>query len=233
MAVITLSRQYGSAGDQIAARVAVLLGYHIFDKTVMAKMAAEVGLTEQEVVDFSETDYRTKGLLDRLFGVSPRVGETRTWTEDIKGVRKPEVVKLSDTQAATMVRGIIEAAYKHGDMIIIGRGGQAVLKDCPGVLHVRVEAPLEQRIERIAKEESVEPLRAEWLIDDRDRAAREYVRRFHGIDPNDPMHYHLLINGGLLDVETAAQVIVLAVQQMKPVSKPKPLPRPVPSVIYG
>lgn len=229
MAVITFSRQYGSGGDDVAARVAELLGYAIFDKTMMAKMAAEVGLSAQEVVDFSETDYRSQSLLDRLLGRTKNVGEIRTWTEDIQGVRRSEKAKISEDRAVALVRGVIAAAYKRGDVVIVGRGGQAILRDHPGVLHVRVEAPLAHRMEAVIERTELLPTQAEMAIEDQDRAAQSYVKRFYNIDPTDPINYHLVVNTGLLDRESAAEVIVLAAQHMKPVPKPDiELPEPLP-----
>jgi cytidylate kinase len=220
MATITISRQYASGGEEIAARVAQLLGYTIFDKTMMAEVAADLGLTEHEIVDFRETDQRSFGFLDRLLGRTLTVAQVRTWQEDISGVRTPAVIKVTDSQAIAMVQGVIDAAYKRGNVVIVGRGGQAILQDRPGVLHVRIEAPLEHRIQRLMDRDETTPTQAELEIEDHDRAARDYVKRYHDLDPTDPMHYHLLINTGLLDLETAAEVIALAAQQMKPVPQP-------------
>jgi cytidylate kinase len=221
MATITISRQYASGGEEIAARVAQLLGYTIFDKTMMAEVATDLGLTEHEIVDFSETDQRSLGFLDRLLGRTLTVAEVRTWQEDISGVRTPAVIRISDSQAIAMVTGVIAAAHKRGNVVIVGRGGQAILHDQPGVLHVRIEAPLEHRIWRLMDRGDQTPTQAELEIEDHDRAARDYVRRYHDIDPTDPMHYHLLVNTGMLDLETAAGVIALAARQMQPVPQPE------------
>ena len=81
MAVITFSRQYGSGGDEVADRVRERLGYRYFDKRLMAQVASEMGLSEGEIVDFTEADYEVRGFFDRLFGRrSPRVvAEVSTW----------------------------------------------------------------------------------------------------------------------------------------------------------
>lgn len=221
MAAITISRQYASGGEAIAARVAELLGYTIFDKTMMAEVATEVGLTEHEIIDFKETDQRSLGFLDRLLGRRLNVAEVRSWQEDLRGVRTPAVTKISDSQAIAMVQGVIDAAARRGSVVIVGRGGQAILRGRPDVLHVRVEAPLEHRIMRLMEQGDYTPTQAEMEIDDRDRAARDYVKRYYDLDPTDLMHYHLVINTGLLDMETAAQVIALAARQMKPVPRPQ------------
>lgn len=221
MAVVTISRQYASGGNEIAARVAALLGYTIFDKTMMEEMAVEVGMTRDQIVDFSETDHRTRSFLDRLLGRTITVAETRQWQEDRQGVREMEVRQITDSQAISMVTGVIDAACRRGNVVIVGRGGQAILKDKPAVLHVRIEAPLLHRVDRLVNQTGMLPYTAELEIEDRDRAARDYVKRYHGIDPIDLVHYHLTINSGLLDMETAAEVIALAVQQMKAVPQPE------------
>ncbi len=220
MTTITISRQYASGAEGIAARVAQALGYTLFDKTMMAEAAAELGLTEGEIVDFRETDQRSRGLIDRLLGRELTIARINTWQEDISGVRKPVVIRISDSQAVAMMQGVADAAYKRGNVIIVGRGGQAILRGRSGVLHVRIEAPLEHRIQRLIDRDSLTPIQAELEIEDHDRAARDYVRRYYDLDPRDPMHYHLLINTGQLDLETATEVIALAAQRMKPVAPP-------------
>ena len=124
MAVITFSRQFGSSGDEIAARVAALLGYSIFDKTMMAKMAAEVVLSELEIVDFSETDYRSQSFPDRLLGRTKNVGEIRgkglmviiEFVDDAhtKAKLDPALNIGGKLQAATRQRGLISRVNNDG-----------------------------------------------------------------------------------------------------------------------
>ena len=81
MAVITISRQYGSEGDEIAANLCQILGYQSFNKQLMMKVAAEVGLTEGEVVDFTEDQHRVRSFLDRLLGnPAPVLAQSRSGT---------------------------------------------------------------------------------------------------------------------------------------------------------
>jgi cytidylate kinase len=234
MAVITISRQFGSGGNAIAARVGELLGYPLLDRALMAEVANEVGLAPGEVVDFSEANHQVRSVLNRLLIRQPKVAEVRTWTEDTQGVRQAEVEALSEEQAVNIVRGVIDAVARRGNVVIVGRGSQAILREQPNTLHVRVEAPFEQRMQRVQEEEDVLPMRAERMIDERDRASQDYLRRFYGVDIWDPRHYHLVINTGRLDLETAAQVIVVAAQQMKPVPKVESPYMPVPrAMMFG
>ena len=64
MAVITISRQFGSGGRQVAARVCELLGYSYLDKLLMTQVAAEVGLSGKELADYSEERRTVRNLLE-------------------------------------------------------------------------------------------------------------------------------------------------------------------------
>lgn len=78
MAVITISREVGSGGDQIAHRVCELLEYRYLDKLLLAQVAREQGISGTEVVDFSEDKYRLRGFIDALLGRSARVALATT-----------------------------------------------------------------------------------------------------------------------------------------------------------
>jgi CMP/dCMP kinase len=215
MAVITVSRQYGSGGDEIVARVCGLLGYGYFDKRLIARVAADVGLAEGEAVDLTEDDYKVRSFLARLLNRSGRsTTQVRSWHEDASGARVAEVKPLDEDQAAALVKQAIEAAGRQGDILIVGRGGQVVLGDKPGVLHVRIEAPVAIRVQCVAEAEHVSPGQAESTVVARDKAAAGYLRRFHDVDWADTSLYHLVINTGKCDLETAASLIVCAARSV-------------------
>ncbi|HZW02857.1 MAG TPA: cytidylate kinase-like family protein, partial [Anaerolineaceae bacterium] len=155
MAVITISRQFGSGGDQIASRVCQMLGYRYFDKRLIASVAAETGLSSEDVVDYSEEQHQVQSFLGRLFNRARPVGEVRVWREDTLGERTAEVERLDQARATGMVQLAIQKAYLQGNVVIVGRGGQVILKDKPDVLHVRIEAPFDDRVQRVKKLEGV------------------------------------------------------------------------------
>ena len=216
MAVITISRQYGSEGDEIAANVCQVLGYRSFDKQLMAKVATEVGLTEGEVVDFTEDQHKVRGFLDRLWGAKPIVTQTRSWGEDRYGVRMLDVKQIDASASITLVQAVIHAVVKRGNVVIVGRGGQAVLRNEPGVLHVRIEAPLETRIQRVQLREGLTFELAREVVAERDRAAADYLKQFYGVDWSDSLLYHLILNTGRWGIESASRLIVNAVSLLQP-----------------
>jgi CMP/dCMP kinase len=218
MAVITISRQFGSGGDEIATLVCQRLGYRLFDKRLITRAAAEAGFSDQQDLDFSEENYQIKNFMDRLFARSRPVAHVRVWKEGTGGERVVEEMQLSEEHALTLVQKAIEFAYQNGNVVITGRGGQILLKDHPDVLHVRIEAPMEDRIQRVKNQLKIEkqmPLDtietrrvAQDLIEQRDAASADYLKHFYGIDWSDPLHYHLVINTSKLGPDLAAQVVV-------------------------
>lgn len=218
MAIITISRQYASQGNDIAEKICESTGYYLFDKHIIAEAAVEAGLSDKEIVDFSEENYKIKGFFDRLLGRS----QLHIWKELEDGARTSEIVNLSEENALSLVRKAIEKSYQMGDTVIVGRGGQVILQDFPGVLHVRIEAPIEDRIDRVrnspklANRSFIGPLEARRaaldLIEAGDLASSDYLRRFYGVDWSDPMLYHILINSSKMRIEQAANLIIEAAQ---------------------
>lgn len=224
MAVITLSRQYGSGADEISSRVCDALGYRLFDKRLIARAAAEAGISAQEAIDYSEENYHVKGFLDRLLGRSAPVAQVRVWREDPSGGRSTEDLALSEEAALSLVQHAIRSAYEAGNVLIMGRGGQALLKDKPGVLHVRLEAPLEDRIQRVKDrfkesrhlfQADIEIRReAQDYILQRDQASEDYLRRYYDIDWADSLQYHMILNTGKISLDQAIELIVTLARQM-------------------
>jgi len=218
MAVITISRQYGSGGNEIAVRVSQQLGYRYFDKEMLAQAASEEGILNGEKVDFSEDNYKMRGFLDRLFNWPRMVAQVGTRIEDKTGAISEEIRILNEVESVNLIRSAIEEAYEHGDVVIVGRGGQAILGEKPGAFHVRIQAPLPARVERLHERENYSLGGAQDAAIKRDRAAADYLKRFHDIDWSDPLLYDLVVNTGKLDSEAAIYLVTEAVKHL-PVTK--------------
>lgn len=215
MAVITISRQYGSGGDEIARRISTLLGYRYFDKVLMRQIASEVGLSLSEIVDFSEDNYKIQSFLDRLLHVGLLIAQVNVWHTNPLGVLTEEVEELDAAESLALVQSTIQTAYNHGNVVIVGRGGQVILKDKPGVLHVRIEAPLTERFQRIHEQTTFSLAGAKDLAIKRDRAAADYLKRFYGMNWADSELYDLVINTSIFGIEGAVQLILSAIDCMK------------------
>jgi CMP/dCMP kinase len=207
MAVITMSRQVGSGSQELAQLLCAELGLNAFDKYTMLRVASEVGISPEEVIDYSEAEYERRGFLDELLRRSRTVAESSMWigSPDIGYERRSRI--LDEYDAISMVRATILAAYERDQVLIIGRGGQAILEYKPDVLHVRVVAPMEERLARVEAQQELDRSKARRYLQDSDANTAEYLRTFYHIDPDDPTLYHLVVNTGLLGIEGAASLI--------------------------
>lgn len=217
MAVITISRQYGSGGDEIARQLCELLAYGYFDKLLLNYTAAKVGLSASEIVDFSENNYNVRSLIDHLIvgWRSPHtIAQTEIWQKELFGEPTLALSSLNEMQSQALVEYALQAAYRHDNMVIVGRGGQIVLKDQPDVLHVRIQAPMAIRIERLQARQQISAGLAQSRLSEYDRASAGYLKHFYEVDWSDPLLYHLMINTGHLEFEAAARLIINALDHL-------------------
>jgi len=229
MAAITISRQIGSGGDEIVNRLCQVLGYQQFDKRLIIQAASESGLSEQEASairfdDFTDENHKVTTFLDRLFNRNVVVFQGRVWKDPTLGGDAYEDVRLSEEAVVALVEHAIRSAYTLGNFVIVGRAGQVILKDKPDAIHIRIDAPMEDRIQRVkvqfrqerqAYDATVDIRReAQDWINQRDAASADYLRRFYDARWDDPLLYHLVINTGKVSIDQAVGIITRLVQEL-------------------
>ena len=207
MAVITISRELGSGGDQIAKLLCEQLGFSRVDKAMLSKIAEEAGVDIKAVLA-KERDVTSKPKLisnqmTSLYGRQPTAFG-----------RKSE---LDDQTYARIVRETMEKFAQQDNAIIIGRGGQMVLKSWPGALHVHLYATIDVRVQRLVERYGITKLDAQRRIERSDERKRLFVRNMHkNANWKDLKHYHVAIDTGHIAPETAAQLITVAAQAQEP-----------------
>ncbi|HJU69274.1 MAG TPA: cytidylate kinase-like family protein [Gemmatimonadaceae bacterium] len=204
MAIITISRMYGSGGSEIAARVAKLLGWSLFDNAFVDAVAERLGIPVSEVQAREE---RTPSLVERLASAlavaSPEILPPPT-----------EVLPPSEERLADVTRRIIEEAVARGNAVLVGRGAQSVLARRAGVLHVFCYAPREALARRVAERLRVPLGEAEKKVDEINKQREQYVRAAFKRSWKAHDNYHLAVNTEWLGIEGTAQLIVSAAQRM-------------------
>ena len=213
MRAVTVSREYGSGGGEIAARLTRKLGWQLIDHAVIEQAARELGVHETEVAKHDEEYVQTtlSRILNRiqnfasatfipgapgaapLFASPPPAAETRAYQQTI--------------------RDIITAAANTGHVVIVGRGGQVLLADRRDVLHIRVVAPLELRIAYVARREGLAMDAARTRVQAKDRARERYMQTQYHCQHEDPHLYDLVIDTAVLDLDSAVDLICLALER--------------------
>ncbi len=175
---ITIARQLGSLGNEIAQRAAALLGFRMYRREVINQAALRAGAPEAALAAIDEL-----GLLK----ICPSPEICHAYHEAVRQV----MVEISSS----------------GGVIIVGRAGQVILKDHPCALHVRIIAPLELRAERIASRQNIHLDFAFAQVKASDKARRKYLKQFYQADWDDPGLYDLIINTRQMSAEDAAMLI--------------------------
>jgi cytidylate kinase len=110
----------------------------------------------------------------------------------------------------TVIRQTTETILKLaslGNVILIGRGGNVITARLPNIFHVRLVAPLEDRIEYSRKSYDMTKIEARKFCLREDLGRQRYLKKYFHADINDPLLYHLIINTGLVGYDDAAKLI--------------------------
>jgi len=207
MAIITISRQIGSMGDELAERLSQELGYRYFDKLLMTEIAVASGLSEAEVIDYNEDNYKIKNFFEQLFNRKTPLGKITVKEKDEMGRTVITTKTFDEENSLAFTQAVIKKLVDWDNVVIVGRGGQILLRNVPHTLHLRVIAPLEFRIENIMKKKGFSREDALKYISEKDRAAQEYLYRFYNVDWNDPELYHMVINMGMWNLDKIVKII--------------------------
>jgi len=185
MPIITLSRELGSRGDDVALTVAERLKLRLVGRELINQAARQAGAPEIALAEIDELG---------LLGLKPDRAALRLYRETVEQV-------IRDLAAG-------------GNVLLVGRGSQVALAGQAGVLHVRISAPHAARVRCVAERCRVSPEAAAARIVASDQARSAYLRRHYGARWDDPQWYDLMIHMAQLRVADAAALICLAAEHL-------------------
>src|SRR5436190_8157325 len=248
MPVVTIGRQLGSGGEEIAARVAQLLGARLLDRELLVGASERSGIPLSYLEDLDE---RGRSMWRRpidLFRQVP-LPPINPDVPDVTGDRYPPTgpfrargeglvspVYWAAEAYATLLARTMQAEAAAGDpaagsspassagaaagVVIVGRCGNEALATLPGALHVLVIAGQRRRIERVMAADGVNAYDARDRIKDSDRRRAAYARQFYKAGWLDPVRYDLTVTTDKLDFDAAAGIVVDAVQRLTAATAP-------------
>jgi cytidylate kinase len=178
MAVVTISRQLGSLGRDVALLVAERLGYRFVWRDMINEAARRSSTPEVALATIDELD---------LFGLTPAPSARKAY--------------------CNAVQQVMEELAQEGNVVILGRAGQIVLQGHPHLFSARVIAPLALRAERTSKQQGITIEAAQFQVEASDKHRREYLLRFYQADWDDPAMHDLVINTAHIAPPEAAGLI--------------------------
>lgn len=194
--VITLEREYGSGGGEIAAEVASRLGWKLWDQLLTEEIARRLDCDCRAVEEHEE---RRDPAYYRLLKAFMR--------GSFEGSLNAPRLKMVDTDCVReVVQKILPEIADAGHCVIVGRGSAFYLGSRTDAFHVFIYAPFQERVRRLrstGKSEKQATELAETV--DRDRAA--FIKQYFNVDWPGRHRFHLMVNSGLGD-EMAVEIIL-------------------------
>jgi cytidylate kinase len=190
MAVVVISRQVGSYGDEIAALVAGKLGHQLIDQPRVHELAQRCDLEFKKACALYETELQP-GFLESLFFHSPAY--------------------------TSLFESLTFELAGRGDVVLVGRGAQVVLKDYPNVFKGRIVAPLEVRARRIKEQRKVSVEEAREFAQKHDTKRRALLNTVYHDDLRDWDLFNIVLNTVSHTPEAGAEIICGAVESMEKV----------------
>lgn len=198
MAVITISRQFGIGGIELTRLISQKLGYSFYAKEIAAAVAKKLGLDHQVVLDYQEKlEHRTNWM------VSSFAGHFSLSTKH----------HIKEAEYQQVVTEIIVNLAQEDNIVILGCGGQCILKNFPNTFHFRIIADLAARVAHIRSHyrnlEDIPPLKMlEHRIHYMDGLRRRFIQMHFGVNVEEPTLYHAILNLSKLGRERTCEIMI-------------------------
>jgi cytidylate kinase len=190
--VVTVSRQYGSLGHDVAQRLAEKLQLDLFDQELIHEIAESTHLSERVV---SALDEKGRELLT-------------DWMTSLA-----TNAYLSPAGYLYHLTRVVGAIAHHGGAVIVGRGAHLILD--PGrALRVLVVAPLETRVQTVMQREGLSEREARRRVSQVEADRKAFLMKHFHVESDDPTRFDLVVNTGLLGVEGATEAVSTGVARL-------------------
>ena len=195
--IITVSREYGAGGSELAALLGTRMGWRVLDHELIQQLARRLECETTEIAALSE---HPPSFLDRLASsglvTAPESAfHAGPWSTDAD-------------RLAALTREVLLEEAEQPPLIVVGHGANCLYRDRPDVLRVRVAAPPEVRIRRVMERTGAAPQQAAADVRHRDADRQHYLQRYYHTSVSDPCAYDLQINTGTVPLDAAAAMIV-------------------------
>jgi cytidylate kinase len=188
MNVVTISRLIGSYGDVIAAVVARRMGLELIGPTQVHEMARKC---------------------------DPEYSDACSMYEQEHGPRYFERVLFDRPAYVSLFQALTYELAAKGNVLIVGRGSQVILKDIPGVFRARIIAPRDLRVGRIMERYNISLSEADEFVRKSDHEREALIHSVFHTDPNDWALYDLTINTAHYNAASVCDIVVHAVEKIE------------------
>ena len=194
--IITVEREYGSGGADIAGKLAKRLGWKLWNELLTNEIARLMDCGCEAIEGREE---KRDPLYYRLFKSFMRGSQ--------EGVQNAPRMKMVDADCIRQVaEQVVKAAADEGNCVIVGRGSAYYLQDRRDAFHVFIYAPFVEKVRRLEASGRSRDKAAE-LAESVDRERAQFIKQYFDVEWPDRHRFHLMINSAIGD-EAAVEIIL-------------------------
>lgn len=197
--IITIEREYGCGGGDIAQLVANRLGWKLWDQQLTEEIARLANCPKAVV---QEREEKNDPLYYRLFKSFLRGSYEGS-------INAPKLNLVDSETILKTTKRVVEHVAGKGNCVIVGRGSQQFLKNRPDTLRIFLYAPREDKVRRLLARGKSEK-DAEELVDSVDGERADFIQKYFNVDWPDRPIYHAMLNTAIGDECTASMILSLA-----------------------
>jgi len=218
MPVITVSNQFGAGGPEVAKELAKRLGVDYVDKEIIHRVALEVNVPDEEVEEFeAEHHNKLKSFFSTIFDLDALKKKAKVREDALSDARYDDRDKIpyhyrvdgwidGDIYKQMVIKIVSSLGQRRG-VIVVGRGGQCILKENPRTLHVRFVAGFEDRVAWTAERRGMSTEQARDFVHKIDARSQDYLRFYFDCDPDQPTLYHITLNTSKLGLDRCTDIL--------------------------
>ncbi len=189
--IITINRELGSGGRTIGEKLAAKLGVPFYDKAVIKSLEEKYHLSVEEIETLKGRNQNWWADFKRVIGIGTNVTDNAHYYQVAMG-EEPEMLTTDEVFKAE--KEILKGIAQEESCVIAGRTGFYILKDFPNRLSILIQAPMEQRIERVMSKQQLSREDAEKTIKKVDKMRENYVNKYTGTSRYDTRNYDLVFS---------------------------------------
>jgi cytidylate kinase len=201
--IISVEREYGAGGSIVAAELARRKGWDLLDRQLTEEIAKLAAVDSQVVASREE---KVDPLMHRLAKVFWRGSYERSLPVD------DDKILDADT-LVNLAHRVIEDNARHGNCVIVGRGGPYILRNRHDTFRVFVFASREQKIRRLVGLK-IQPREAEEMVDTIDKERALFVRKYYNAEWPCRKLYHMMLSSDA-GIEFVTDAILHAIDRFE------------------
>jgi cytidylate kinase len=188
---LTIARDEGSLGNEIAQELARRLGWHVFDKEIVTWIARNSHVRENLV---RQLDQKSQSLIEDAVS---------------RLLRMPEYASFGSEEYHEALLETLVCLATHGSAILVGRGANYALRENEQGLNVRITASREVRVQRLSESWKATPEEARRRMESDDEERRKFIRQYFRRDFDDLCFYDIVYNTDRASAKRIASSILV------------------------